>query len=165
MHLSTYFFEDDGRIPNNPVLPALVYAGAFRTAPHEAEATFNRNDWRNGWVNGVYAYHHYHGNSHEALAVLGGSALLMIGGENGNEIEVQAGDVLVLPAGTGHKLLRAGAGFSVAGAYPGGMSYNTRTGNAGERQRDLEDIRLVPLPDQDPVFGREGPLLANWKTK
>lgn len=165
MRLSTYFFEDDGRIPNNPALPVLVYAGAFRGDPRQAIAIFNRNNWRNGWVNGVYAHHHYHGDSHEALAVLRGSALLMIGGAHGDEIEAQAGDVLVLPAGTGHKLLRAGEGFSVAGAYPDGMSYTTSTGNAEERNRDLANIRRVPMPDQDPVFGREGPLQSNWNSK
>lgn len=164
MNLTTYFFEDDGRIPNNPGLPVLLYAGAFQQDPRQAEAILNRNNWRNSWVNGVYGYHHYHSNSHEALAVLEGSAVLMIGGTKGKEIEVHAGDAIVLPAGTGHKLLRASAGFSVAGAYPDGMSYNTRTGRAEERPRVLEDIQRVPLPEQDPVYGDEGPLLRTWTT-
>ncbi|WJH33500.1 cupin domain-containing protein [Paenibacillus sp. CC-CFT747] len=165
MNISTYFFEDDGQIPNNPDLPVLLYAGAFREDPVQAEARFNLNNWRNSWVNGVFPYHHYHSNSHEVLGVLKGSALLVIGGEKGKEIKVQAGDVLVLPAGTGHKKLRSSADFSVAGAYPEGMSYNTKTGEAGERSQVLEDIKRVPLPNQDPIFGDEGPLQSNWKKK
>ncbi|SFJ67962.1 Uncharacterized protein YjlB [Paenibacillus sp. UNC496MF] len=165
MNIATYQFEDDGRMPNNPDLPAIHYAGAFRDDPLGAEAKLNRNNWRNSWVNGVFAYHHYHSNAHEALAVLKGSARMLIGGENGQALEVQAGDVLVLPAGTGHKKLGSSADFSVAGAYPDGMRYNTRTGEPGDRPQALEDIRRVPLPDRDPVFGEEGPLLTYWNRK
>ncbi|MBM7564760.1 uncharacterized protein YjlB [Paenibacillus sacheonensis] len=165
MNVVTYFFEDDGQIPNNPNLPVLLYAGAFQEDPFQAEARLKENNWRNSWVNGVFGYHHYHSNSHEVLAVLSGTALLAIGGEQGKEIEVQAGDVLVLPAGTGHKKIRSSGSFSVTGAYPDGMSYNTKTGQSGERPQALEDIMRVPLPDRDPVYGDEGPLIRIWATK
>jgi uncharacterized protein YjlB len=29
----------------------------------------------------------------------------------------------------------------------------------------LDEIMLVPLPETDPLFGKEGPLLELWKSK
>lgn len=96
-------FEDDGRIPNNESLAAAIYPGAFKDNPETIEETFNKNGWTNSWTNGVFDYHHYHSNTHEVLGVRSGSALLLLGGEDGQEVEVHTGDVAVLPAGTGHK--------------------------------------------------------------
>ncbi|WP_150273906.1 cupin domain-containing protein [Paenibacillus tepidiphilus] len=156
-------FTDDGLVPNNPGLPVLVYSGALREHPESAEELFNRNGWGNSWQNGVFGYHHYHGNSHEVLGVMRGSARLQLGGEHGAALEVRAGDIVVLPAGTGHKRLSASSDFRVAGAYPGGMSYNTRRDNTADHDAALAEIPRVPLPDSDPVYGAQGPLLERWR--
>ncbi|WP_224725517.1 cupin domain-containing protein [Paenibacillus vietnamensis] len=158
-----YKFNDDGQIPNNPDLPLLVYPGAMKDEPGRIEAVFNRNNWRNSWTNGVYGYHHYHSNSHEVLGVQSGSAAIQAGGEHGKSIELGAGDVIVLPAGTGHKLLTASPDFKVVGAYPDGMEYNLLRSGEGKRPDVLEEIRRVPLPDTDPLFGADGPLIELWK--
>lgn len=160
--IKTFMFHDDGVIPNNRELPVVLYPGALADSADGTEAAFNRNGWRNSWTNGVFPYHHYHSNAHEVLGVVRGSAVVRLGGERGETVELHKGDVVVLPAGTGHKRLSASDNFLIAGAYPRGMSYNVCTGAAGERPRVLEEIRRVPLPDSDPVFGVDGPLLRLW---
>lgn len=156
-------FEPDGLLPNNPELPALLYKGVLRDHPEDTEQVFNNNGWLNSWVNGVFPYHHYHSNAHEVLGVVAGSASLQLGGDAGRTVPVGAGDVVVLPAGTAHKKLTASPDFRIAGAYPGGMDYNTRQADPDDFAAALPEIREVPLPEQDPVFGKDGPLLNLWK--
>jgi uncharacterized protein YjlB len=108
----TFTFEDDGLVPNNP-LPFLVYKGAVDVANDHPEKTieglFGANGWGDMWRNGVYDYLHYHATVHEALGVARGHARVRFGGNCGKEIEIAAGDVAILPAGTGHNAsLRAG---------------------------------------------------------
>lgn len=157
-----YRFEDDGMIPNNPSLEVIVYPAVFKQNPEEIETVFNSHDWTNSWTGGVFAYHHYHSNTHEVLGVRSGTATLQIGGEQGEALTVAAGDVVLLPAGTGHKKLEAGSDFEIVGAYPGGVSYNLKTGEPGERPYVLEDIQNTPLPKMDPVFGSKGPVIEKW---
>ncbi len=161
-----YRFEDDGRIPNNPNLPLLVYPGALGETerdPSRCRQRLSGNGWGGAWVNGVFSYHHYHSTSHEVLCVVGGSATIGFGGPQGEVVEVEAGDVVVIPAGVGHKNEGSSDGFSVLGAYPRGQeSYDLRTGEQGERPRTLENIRNVPLPDADPLHGPQGPLVERW---
>lgn len=159
-------FEDDGRIPNNPGLPLLVYPGALEKSernPSRCKEKLAGNGWGGAWVNGVFPYHHYHSTSHEVLCVVGGSASIAFGGPEGRVVEVEAGDVVVIPAGVGHKNGGSSGDFSVVGAYPSGQeSYDLRTGADGERPEVLENIRNVPLPETDPLHGRRGPLVELW---
>lgn len=158
-----FMFEDDGTIPNNPNLPVILYPGVFKQHPMEIEPTFNLNNWRNSWVDGVFDYHHYHSNAHEVLGVRAGKAKLRIGGRKGETIEVKTGDVLVLPAGTGHKKLTSSYDFKIVGAYPDGNNYNVKTGEPNERPEVLHDIQQVELPSLDPVFGDSGQVVSNWR--
>lgn len=161
-----YLFEDDGRIPNNPALPLLVYPQAFAKSdrdPSRCKELLSQNGWGGAWVDGVFSYHHYHSNAHEVLCVVGGSAIIAFGGPEGETVEVEAGDVVVIPAGVGHCNKGSKGGFSVVGAYPRGQeSYDLRTGEEDERPEVLENIRNVPLPESDPLFGERGPLLQHW---
>lgn len=161
--LKLLHFKDDGHIPNHPRLPVLLYEGALEGKENETKEIFLANGWSNSWTNGVFGYHHYHSNTHEALAVIRGSATLKLGGEYGQEVTVKKGDLLVLPAGTGHKKIDSSPDFSVVGAYPEGMDYNLKTGSPGERPHVLEEIARVPMPERDPVFGPDGPLVRCWK--
>ncbi|UVI30078.1 cupin domain-containing protein [Paenibacillus spongiae] len=158
-----YYFEDDGVMPNNRHLPVILYLGAMKEDTAQTERRFNRNNWRNSWTNGVFDFHHYHSNAHEVLGVTRGSAALQLGGVQGTEVSVQAGDVVVLPAGTAHKKLSASADFQVVGAYPDGMNYNLRKEAPEDRLKSLDEIPHVPLPEMDPVYGPIGPLMKYWR--
>ena len=161
-----YFFEDDGGIPNNPTLPLLLYPQALSEGERDAsrcKELLSGNGWRGAWVNGVFPYHHYHSTSHEVLIVASGEASITFGGPGGETVGVEAGDVVVIPAGVGHCRESSGGGFSVVGAYPGGQEdYDLRTGGEGDRPEVLENIRNVPLPETDPLFGEDGPLMRRW---
>lgn len=163
LETKVYYFKDDGMIPNNPELPVILYPGALRNEEQNTEIIFNNHNWRNSWTGSVFPYHHYHSNSHEVLGVIKGSVKLHIGGEKGIILTATAGDIIVLPAGTGHKKLDSSPDFQVVGAYPDGISYNTLKGGKGERPQILREIAQVPLPDQDPLLGHEGPLHVHWK--
>ena len=71
------------------------------------------------WRNGVYDYPHYHATVHEALGVARGQPG-SVRRRPWQEFEIAAGDVAILPAGTGHQCLSASADFCVVGAYPPG---------------------------------------------
>lgn len=161
MDVSTYRFEDDGSIPNNPFFPVLLYRGVFDETDG-IQVTFERNGWSNSWVNGVFDYHHYHSNTHEALGVKTGRATVQLGGATGDLVSIEAGDVLILPAGTGHRRLEASQDFAIVGAYPEGRDYDTLTGRLEERPDNVLRIERVDKPATDPVFGTTGPLHETW---
>jgi uncharacterized protein YjlB len=159
-------FADDGSIPNNR-LPLLLCRNAFSRREQEAadwlESSFSRNNWTNSWRWGVYPFHHYHSNTHEVLAVFSGSALLHLGGELGEKVTVQAGDLIVIPAGVGHKCLSHSAGFTVVGAYPNGLQPDLNRGEKGERPKTDQQIAGVLLPTTDPLAGSQKGLTNIWK--
>jgi len=165
--LKTFFLKDDGRIPNNPLLPLLVYAGALQLPEPDpaaaCERIFSANGWGSGWRNGIYSFHHYHSTAHEVLAIARGSARVQFGGESGPLIDVQPGDVVLIPAGVGHKNLGASRDLLVVGAYPTGQRWDLCRGTADERPWVLENIARVPLPTADPIYGKKGPLTTHWQ--
>ena len=158
-------FADDGAIPNNPDLPLLLYRGALKPDAVSAEACldlFAANGWSGGWRNGIFGSHHFHSTAHEVLGIVRGRARVTFGGPEGKTVELTAGDVAVLPAGTGHKREDASGDLLVIGAYPGGMGYDTLWGDPAEHDGAVANISRVPLPAGDPVFGGAGPLTRHW---
>ena len=85
---------------------------------------------------------------------------MVLGGPQGRQFEVAAGDVLVLPAGTGHCNAGSSPDLLVVGAYPNGMRWDLRRGDPAEHDEVLANIARVPLPDEDPVGG--GKLIELW---
>jgi uncharacterized protein YjlB len=161
-------FEDDGSIPNNPQLPFVVYRNAVDLAgtpnPEDViEAIFARHGWGDMWRNGIYPYVHYHSMIHEALAIARGRAKVRFGGARGKDFDIMAGDVVVLPAGTGHQCLWASPELVVIGAYPKGGRFNVCRGSKAEHAKAIKSIGKVPLPETDPVRGKHGPLLRLWR--
>jgi uncharacterized protein YjlB len=97
------------------------------------------------------------------LGIAAGRANVVLGGPHGRRFELVAGDVAVLPAGTGHCNAESDAHLLVVGAYPNGMRWDIRRGDPEERDEVLANIARVPLPAQDPVQGKHGPLLELWR--
>ena len=94
---------------------------------------------------------------------MSGSAEVALGGPDGRVLAVRRGDVLVLPAGTGHCNAGSSGDLLVVGAYPGGMSWDLRRGDPGEHEEAVRNIAAVPLPKADPVHGPGGPLAELWR--
>jgi len=164
--IQTHYLKDDGTIPNNP-LPMLVYPAAVNisgTDPAAAfEELFAKNRWTGGsWRNGIYPFPHYHSTAHEVLGMASGTAKVRLGGENGVVLNMQAGDVVLLPAGVGHQNLGASADLLVVGAYPPDQDWDLCRGADGERPHVLDNIQNVPLPPSDPVCGNEGGTNEYW---
>jgi uncharacterized protein YjlB len=158
----THRFEDDGGIPNSP-LPVLIYheVEAARNADR-CEELFDGNDWVPDWRDGIFSFHHFHSIAHEVLGIVGGSATVRLGGPQGRSFEIGQGDVLVLPAGTGHCNEGSSSDLLVIGAYPDGMPWDIRRGDPAEHDEAVANIRAVPLPRADPVDGPEGALTDLW---
>lgn len=164
--VETATFEKGGGVPNHPVLPALVLRGALSAGAGAApvRALLEANGWGGSWTWTVYPFHHYHDDAHEVLAVTGGWADLVLGGPNGRTVRVEAGDVVVLPAGTGHCRKADGDGFEVCGAYPPGQeSPNILRPEDADPAAAAARIATLPLPASDPVYGRDGPLMRIWR--
>jgi uncharacterized protein YjlB len=164
----THKFADDGSIPNNAALPLVLYRGGIDLAsspdPEELiEKIFTQNGWGGLWRNGIYRFAHYHSMVHEALGIARGRAKVRFGGKSGRDIVIKSGDVVILPAGTGHQLVARGEELVVIGAYPPNGTYDLCLGSNAEHDRALATIVNVPLPPTDPVFGPSGPLIKLWR--
>jgi uncharacterized protein YjlB len=72
---------------------------------------------------------------------------------------VEKGDVIVVPAGVGHRLLDDyGSGFEMVGSYPMGKIWDMCYGRKGEgKVKDIEGLRWF---ERDPLYGDEGPCLV-----
>ncbi|KAK7739621.1 hypothetical protein SLS62_011239 [Diatrype stigma] len=126
-----YHLSPTDRIPNSP-RPLLHYKDvlargaatgpAAHCDPAEVWDLFQANGWRVEWIfrYGPTQLSHYHSRAHECMAVLSGTATIRFGvadtsddlAENtyggaredgGIEVEAEAGDVFVIPAGVAHK--------------------------------------------------------------
>jgi uncharacterized protein YjlB len=158
--------RDDGVFPNSR-LPALLYKSVLDIpllfpATH-VKNLFKKHGWSNDWDAGIFEYHHYHSVTHEVLGIYKGQTKLQLGGPQGPQIFVEKGDVLVIPAGVAHKNLGAENSVGVIGAYPNGRHYDMNYGKPGERPNTDKNIKSVPLPVNDPVFGTDKGLFNIWK--
>ena len=142
-------------IPNHPRFDVLLYRGVDVS---DVQGLFATHGWGGSWVNGVFDFHHFHSTSHEVLAVISGSAVLELGGPQGESFEVTVGDVVVLPAGTGHRRASASGDFRVMGAYPAGQEDYDLLREADDPARAR--IEALDAPPDDPVGG-EG--VARWR--
>ncbi|WP_245391723.1 hypothetical protein [Salinicola aestuarinus] len=89
-----------------------------------------------------------------------GQARARLGGPAGEEIELDAGDVLILQAGVGHACLQDEGGFSMVGAYPPGQRWEVERGDPKALAAATARVAAVALPEDDPVGGD---LLSHWR--
>jgi uncharacterized protein YjlB len=167
-HVRNYVLKRNKNFPNSK-LPVLIYRKAI-TLPEQknaaaiiAQKTFIHNGWSNSWRNGIYNFHHYHSNTHECMAICMGSASVILGGPNGKRVSLRKGDILILPAGVGHKCNKKTDDFLCVGAYPEGKDYDLNMGTADEYKEAISRIRKTPIPKHDPLFGDKGFLRSYWK--
>lgn len=159
MRLETWIAPAGETIPNHPRFAVLLYRGVAeaRDGAAACRALFAEHGWGGAWTDGVFDFHHFHSTSHEVLGVVRGAATLELGGPQGRAFEVETGDVVVLPAGTGHRRATARDGFQVVGAYPAGQEDYDLLRAADPAARDR--IAALPPASQDPVGG-DG--VATW---
>jgi len=152
----TFILHGKGWVPNNERLPVILHRTVVKdegkSAAEHFETLFADNGWPPQWRDTIFDYHHYHSTTHEALGVYAGTATLRLGGPDGKNVAVSAGDALILPVGTGHCRIDATEDFGVVGGYPAGMEWDVQT----EAPTDAiwARMRQVPLPSRDPVSGK-----------
>jgi uncharacterized protein YjlB len=146
------------------VYPAAVNVAGRVDPAVPFEALFARHGWTDGWRNGIFSFLHFHTTAHEVLGIARGRARVEFGGANGEVLTVGAGDVVVLPAGTGHRKVESSGDLLVVGAYPANVPVDQKRAGA-----DLEAARSaiarVPMPTMDPVHGPDGPLVRLWRDR
>jgi uncharacterized protein YjlB len=160
--------HDDGETPNNEKLPLVVYRSPVRLdhafdPAAVFEDLFDSNGWRNSWRDDMYAFNHWHTVTHEVLGIARGWLQAEFGGVRGHKIHVKASDVLILPAGTGHRRLGRSEDLLVVGAYPAGSDYDEKRPRDHVHDESVSRIQNVPEPICDPVYGENGPLVAVWR--
>lgn len=150
----------------NSYLPLLVYRSPLKRAADlegHFRSLFSRHGWTKSWTDAIYDYEHFHTTAHEVLGIAKGHARVRFGGEKGEEIELEEGDVVAIPAGIAHERLNGSRDLTVVGAYAEGHDYDMkRPGEEEDAGLQARRIERVPLPHQDPVYGEVGPLRRLW---
>lgn len=166
-HIIDILIKPNKKFPNSK-LPLIIYREACELGKQRnrsaaaVQAIFNKHNWKNAWRNGIYNFHHYHGNTHECLGICSGKVKVIFGGPGGKALELKKGDVVIIPAGLAHKCVNASKDFLCVGAYPGGKEYDINIGTAEELEKAKPRIEKLSKPSLDPVFGKEGFLKTFW---
>jgi len=109
----------------------------------------------------MYSETHFHSTTHEVLVIASGKARCCFGGEeNPGRLEpmLEAGDVVIVPAGVAHRLLEEFEGFLMVGSYPVGKEWDMCYGREDEKEK-VKSIKDLAWFERDPIYGDTGPLL------
>lgn len=102
----TYSFSSTPTVPNS-ALPVLVYRNVLvpLADANTVKEIIEKNRWLQGGVFKTFSLCHFHSVTHECYAIFKGSSKLLLGRgpldgqEGGAEVDLRAGDVIVLPVG------------------------------------------------------------------
>lgn len=102
-------------------------------------------------------------HSHEILVVIAGRARLCFGGENNPkrfEPVVQRGDLIIVPARVGHRLLedQGNVPFEMIGSYSNNKEWDMCYGSPGAEMKVREISQLLWF-NRDLFYGEDGPAL------
>jgi uncharacterized protein YjlB len=168
IHVTIRQIPEWRNIPNTSIQskPLMIYHGAFNATSAELEAHLEEvAEVIPQWVYTMYSQTHFHSTTHEVLGVVSGSARLCFGGEDNPERfepSVQRGDLIIVPAGVGHRLLEDLHGnqeeFQMVGAYPPGKQWDMCYGKSKEKAK-MQSINNVAWFQRDPLYGVDGPAL------
>ena len=152
-----YTSKPKGMLPNSR-FPLLVHRAGIPGGTEEAvRDRFRANGWLNNWrYPGTYTYPHFHSTTHECLGVATGWMEVELFGRGGTGLRVEAGDVIVLPAGVSHQMVGHSDDIMMIGGYPDGRDWdNIREDHITEetRRAAAKRIMMLPIPDRDPVTG------------
>ncbi|KAF4471324.1 Cupin 1 [Fusarium albosuccineum] len=215
VQVNKYHLFPTDHIPNSP-RPLLHYKnvlakrpGASHCDPAEVWDMFTKNGWRVEWIfrYGPTQLSHFHSKAHECMAVMSGTATIRFGvadtsedleentygaawEKGGVELQAEAGDVFVIPAGVAHKthktkpdaefkLMSPGSGHGIQADDPRKAlseieltgytmmgAYNGGDWDFVQRGGNFERSWAVPKPQYDPVFGKsEQGLVKTWQGK
>jgi uncharacterized protein YjlB len=168
----TYYFTPTQHVPNSP-LPVLIYRNVLQEAPSEEgmKAKIESNRWIKGGTFKHYPAHHFHSVTHECYAAFKDSSRMLLGKgpldgrAGGVEVGMNAGDIIVLPAGVSHCNLESEGDYTYVGLYPEGSPHwdnNWCKADQEETATKAANARSVPVPDHDPIYGKDGPLCQIW---
>lgn len=81
-------------------------------------------------------------------------------------MSLSVGDVIVLPAGVAHCCLESEEGYEYVGLYPKGSPHwdnNFCRADEEETREKAANARAVPVPEYDPITGKDGDLVRIWR--
>lgn len=168
IQVTTKYIPGWERIPNTSIQskPLMIYHKAFDATPTELTQHLEKvGEVVPQWTYSMYNTTHYHSTTHEVLGVVSGRARLCFGGdENPDRFEptVERGDMIIVPAGVGHRLLNEldahEEAFKMVGAYPPRKHWDMCYGEPGDEGK-AKDIEKLPWFRLDPLYGKDGPAM------
>ena len=121
---------------------------------------------------GMVKMHHYQPLSHKCYGIFQEASTSHLGSGPldetgmGIEIYVSTGDVIVIPAGVAHCSINESAKgeYRYCGVYPReAPRWDNNYCKAPEEAESKAAVaRNVAMPEQDPVYGVDGPLMQIW---
>jgi len=154
----TYQSGPNGLIPNSR-FPVMIHRAAVPGGGEDAVRTlFQKNGWLNNWrYPGIYLYGHFHSTTHECLGCASGFMEVELFGKGGQRVRVEAGDVIVMPAGVSHAMTDNSDDNLMIGGYPAGREWDNIPDESLTERTRYQAAKLImslPVPDRDPVTGQ-----------
>ncbi|WEK06093.1 MAG: cupin domain-containing protein [Candidatus Devosia phytovorans] len=163
MRTEQHWSKPNGMLPNSR-LPLLVHRNAVPGGGEESVmARLRSNGWLNNWrYPGIYTYHHFHSTTHECLGCARGRMEVVLFGEGGVTVRVEAGDIIVLPAGVSHCMTEKSGDIQMVGGYPDGRDWDNCQQDKltiDLHREAAKRIMMLPIPPRDPATGE---VMQHW---